>query len=56
MVAMLGWPTFCHVTSANRIEEQDWLYRHTAKFLHSSLKLSTNFDVNGVSKEERNMC
>ena len=38
-----GWPTFCHVTAANRIETQDWLYVRLAHWLHSSLGLRAPF-------------
>ena len=39
-----GWPTFCHVTAANRIETQDWLYVRLARWLHASLGLHSPFE------------
>ena len=40
-----GWPTFCHVTAANRIETQDWAYVRLVRWLHSSLGLRSRFDA-----------
>ena len=40
-----GWPTWCHVTAANRIESQDPVYRKLASFLHGSLDLRAPFDA-----------
>jgi hypothetical protein len=39
------WPTFVHVTAANRIETQDALYIALAKHLHSALGFASPFQA-----------
>ena len=38
-----GWPTFLHVTAANRLGTQEWLYIALARHLHRSLDLRAPF-------------
>jgi len=40
---LTGWPTFVHVTAANRLDTQDALYTSLASFLHRSLGLKSPF-------------
>jgi hypothetical protein len=37
------WPTFCHVTAANRLASQDFVYRALASRLHAALGLQSPF-------------